>query len=86
MGLADELADFSAVRPRAFELATRDRTIRAARGTVDPRHPCAGGSPMRYARPRTMSLPSRAGSGAPADHIEGVKATAERRLGGFKGR
>ena len=64
----------------------RDRPVRAPRGTVDPRHPAPGAGRCGCARPRTTSLPSRAGFGRTADHEEGVKATAERRLGDFKGR
>ena len=85
MGLADELTDFSAVRPRAFELATEIaqsaplavRSIRATlrRGLADA---------VREATHHELAEQSRLRR--TADHIEGVKATAERRLGGFKGR
>ena len=85
MGLADELTDFSAVRPRAFELATEIaqsaplavQSIRATlrRGLADA---------VREATHHELAEQSRLRR--TADHIEGVKATAERRLGGFKGR
>ena len=85
MGLADELTDFSAVRPRAFELATEIaqsaplavRSIRATlrRGLADA---------VREATDHELAEQSRLRR--TADHIEGVRATAERRLGEFEGR
>ena len=85
MGLADELADLSAVRSRAFELATEIaqsaplavRSIRATlrRGLADA---------VREATNHELAEQSRLRR--TADHVEGVKATAERRLGEFEGR
>ena len=85
MGLADELTDLSAVRSRAFALATEIaqsaplavRSIRATlrRGLADA---------VREATDHELAEQSRLRR--TADHLEGVKATAERRLGEFEGR
>ena len=85
MGLADELADLAEVRARALDLATEIarsaplavRSIRATlrRGLADA---------VREATDHELAEQSRLRR--TADHEEGVKATAERRLGDFKGR
>ena len=85
MGLADELTDLSTVRSRAFALATEIaqsaplavRSIRATlrRGLADA---------VREATDHELAEQSRLRR--TADHLEGVKATAERRLGEFEGR
>ena len=85
MGLADELADLAEVRGRALDLATEIarsaplavRSIRATlrRGLADA---------VREATDHELAEQSRLRR--TADHEEGVKATAERRLGDFQGR
>ena len=85
IGLADALADLAEVRSRAFELATEIahsaplavQSIRATlrRGLADA---------VREATDHELAEQSRLRR--TADHEEGVKATAERRFGDFKGR
>ena len=85
IGLADALADLAEMRSRAFELATEIahsaplavQSIRATlrRGLADA---------VREATDHELAEQSRLRR--TADHEEGVKATAERRFGDFKGR